>query len=35
MTEEKALTEQESLRLITEMINKAKTGFHGSGTRSI
>jgi hypothetical protein len=35
MTEEKALTEQESLRLITEMINKAKTGFHGSGTSSI
>lgn len=35
MTQEKELTEQESLRLITEMIHKAKSSFHESGTSSI
>jgi hypothetical protein len=33
--EEKKLTEQESLRLITEMIHKAKSSFHESGTSAI
>ncbi|MES2881509.1 MAG: hypothetical protein V4676_05125 [Bacteroidota bacterium] len=33
--EEKQISEQESLRLITEMINKAKTGFHESGSSAI
>lgn len=33
--EEKTLSEQESLRLITEMINKAKTGFHENGNSAI
>jgi hypothetical protein len=35
MNEEKQLTEQESLRLITEMIQKAKVGFHEKGTSAI
>jgi thiamine transporter ThiT len=35
MPEEKQLTEQESLRLITEMINKAKNSYHERGTSSI
>lgn len=35
MAEEKELTEQESLQLITEMIHKAKSSFHESGTSSI
>jgi len=35
MNEEKQMTEQESLRLITEMIGKAKSGFHSNGTSSI
>lgn len=35
MAEQKELTEQESLRLITEMIHKAKGGFHESGTGAI
>lgn len=33
--EEKNISEQESLRLIEEMIGKAKTHFHESGTSSI
>ncbi len=35
MAEEKELTEQESLQLITEMIHKAKSSFHESGTSAI
>ena len=35
MSEEKKLTEQESLQLITEMIQKAKSSFHESGTSAI
>jgi hypothetical protein len=35
MTEEKELTEQESLQLITSMIHKAKGSFHESGTSAI
>jgi hypothetical protein len=35
MTQEKELTEQESLQLITEMIHKAKSSFHESGTSAI
>jgi hypothetical protein len=35
MTQEKELTEKESLQLITEMIHKAKSGFHESGTSAI
>lgn len=35
MPEEKILTEQESLQLITEMIHKAKSNFHESGTSAI
>ena len=35
MEEEKLLTEKESLELITKMINKAKNGFHESGTGPI
>ncbi|MCW3087540.1 MAG: hypothetical protein JWQ78_926 [Sediminibacterium sp.] len=35
MTQEKKLTEQESLQLITEMIHKAKNNFHDSGTSAI
>jgi len=35
MEEEKKLTEQESLQLITEMIHKARSSFHESGTGSI
>jgi len=33
--EDKQLSEQESLELITSMIKKAKTGFHENGTSSI
>src|SRR5688572_32622354 len=33
--EEKNISEQESLQLITEMIQKAKRSFHESGTSSI
>lgn len=33
--EEKTISEQESLQLITEMIQKAKRSFHESGTSSI
>jgi hypothetical protein len=33
--EEKELTEQESLRLITEMIHKVKSSFHESGASAI
>ncbi|MBV9987447.1 MAG: hypothetical protein JO301_07200 [Chitinophagaceae bacterium] len=33
--EEKQLTEQESLRLITDMINKARSSFHESGASAI
>jgi hypothetical protein len=33
--EEKKISEQESLQLITEMIQKAKRSFHDSGTSSI
>lgn len=33
--EEKKLSEQESLQLITEMIQKAKRSFHESGASSI
>lgn len=33
--EEKSLSEKESLQLITEMIGKAKTHFHESGTSAI
>ena len=35
MAEDKELTEQESLQLITEMIHKAKSSFHDSGTGAI
>jgi hypothetical protein len=35
MAEEKKLTEQESLQLITEMIHKVKSSFHESGTSAI
>jgi hypothetical protein len=35
MPEEKELTEEESLRLITEMIHKVKNSFHESGTSAI
>ena len=35
MAEEKNLTEQESLQLITEMIHKVKGSFHESGTSAI
>ncbi|HEX3024812.1 MAG TPA: hypothetical protein VHP12_06345 [Chitinophagaceae bacterium] len=35
MAEEKKLTEQESLQLITEMIGKVKSSFHESGTSAI
>ncbi|MBA4196005.1 MAG: hypothetical protein C0459_00495 [Chitinophaga sp.] len=35
MEEEKELSEQESLKLITEMIQKAKGGFHENGTSAI
>lgn len=35
MNEEKQMTEQESLRLITEMLQKAKAGFHEKGNSSI
>ena len=33
--EEQKLTEQESLQIITEMIQKAKSNFHTSGTSAI
>ena len=33
--EEKQITQQESLLLITEMINKAKTSFHENGSSAI
>ena len=35
MEDQKPLTEQESLELITKMIHKAKNGFHESGTSAI
>jgi hypothetical protein len=35
MAEEKKLTEQESLELITEMIHKVKTSYHERGTGAI
>ena len=35
MSEEKKLTEQESLQLIADMIQKAKGGFHERGTSAI
>ncbi|MET0393070.1 MAG: hypothetical protein ABW019_08000 [Chitinophagaceae bacterium] len=35
MEEEKSLSQQESLQLITEMIGKAKNHFHESGTSAI
>lgn len=35
MAEEKKLTEEESLQLITEMIHKVKSSFHESGTSAI
>jgi uncharacterized protein with PQ loop repeat len=35
MMEEKTLSEQESLRLITDMINKAKSSFHENGSSAI
>ncbi len=35
MATEKNMTEEESLKLITEMINKAKGSFHESGTGAI
>lgn len=35
MPDNKTLTEQESLQLITEMIQKAKSSFHESGTSAI
>ena len=35
MADNKAFTEQESLQLITEMIQKAKSSFHESGTSAI